>query len=136
MDTPNGVAMPNYSRVNEPPADDLDVASRVMETVQKQIASYQSALETLRRMRHELADRQERAGGDKRLINTPELFAELLQERGIPQPLSKAMAAEDFQDAAFEVEAAIWTWDCCCTHCCLTCDMATQVTGCSETFIW
>ena len=131
--------MPNFAKGDQTAGDDLQVAAQVMATVQKQIASYQEALQTLRTMRKELEARQRREAtkdAPKRNINTPELLAELFEEHGIPQPLSKAMAAEDFQDAAFEVEAAMWTWDCCCTHCCLTCDMGSQVTGCPETFIW
>lgn len=122
--------MPNFERPERPPAVDLDVAARVMDTVQRQVASYKSSLETLMKIREEL----ESPTGE-RTISTPQALAELLEERGIPQPLSKAMAAEDFQDAQFEVEVSLWTWDCCCTDCCLTCQMATQVTGCPDTFI-
>jgi hypothetical protein len=131
--------MPNFYRHQDHDIeDDLDIAARVMETVQRQIASYHEALQTVRTMRKELIARQqqpETPENPKRRINTPALFAELLEERGVPQPLSKAMAAEDFQDPSFQTEAAIWTWDCCCSHCCLTCDMGSQVTGCPETFI-
>ena len=125
--------MPNFDRTT-PPADDLDIAARVMDTVSRQVASYKDALVTLRSMRAELPDHATRA--DAQEINTPELMAKLLEEKGIPMPLSRAMAAEDFQAPEFQAEAAIWTWDCCCTHCCLTCQMATAVTDCAETFIW
>jgi hypothetical protein len=123
--------MPNFERTERPAAVDLDIAARVMDTVQRQVASYKSSLETLMKMREEL-----REPSGQRKVSTPQALAELLQERGIPQPLSKAMAAEDFQDAQFEAEASLWTWDCCCTDCCLTCQMATQVTGCPDTFIF
>jgi transposase len=123
--------MPNFNREDQPTQDDLDIASRVMATVQKQVASYQQSLETLREMRKELTDEP---GG--RAVTTPQELADLLEERGIPQALSKAMAAEDFQDETFASEASLWTWDCCCTDCCITCQMATQVTGCPDTFIF
>jgi hypothetical protein len=108
-----------------------------MGTVQRQIESYQEALATLRSMRRDMDQR--RANPDSfpnlRVINTAEGFADLLTENGIPRPLSLAMAAEEFGDAQMAVDAW-WTWDCCCTHCCITCQMATQVTDCPETFIW
>jgi hypothetical protein len=130
--------MPNFDREDQPqpPDDDLEIASRVMATVQKQVASYQQSLETLREMRKELTDASASEAPGGRIVATPEQLAELLEERGIPQPLSNAMAAEDFQDETFAAEASMWTWDCCCTDCCLTCQMATQVTGCPETFIF
>lgn len=103
--------MPNFSRDQDHDIeDDLDIAARVMETVQRQIASYHEALQTVRTMRKELAARQlhpKTPENPKRRINTPALFAELLEEHGVPQPLSKAMAAEDFQDASFQTDAAI-----------------------------
>lgn len=123
--------MPNFERGDRPPSDDLDIAARVMDTVQRQVASYKTSLETLMKMRQELLEPK----GDRK-VSTPQALAALLEERGIPRPLSNAMAAEDFQDATFEAEASIWTWDCCCTDCCLTCQMATQVTGCPDTFIF
>lgn len=126
--------MPNFERgKKKAQQDDLDIASRVMETVQKQVASYQQSLETLRELRGELTEDEE-AGG--RVVSNAEQLAELLEERGIPLALSKAMAAEDFQDESFEAEASLWTWECCCTDCCITCVMGTQVTGCSGTFIF
>jgi hypothetical protein len=136
--------MPNFSRtpnnsLDLVAGDDLNITAAVMDTVQKQIASYRDALQTMRDLRSEIAYRQQSEAtvqGSGRVINTPQLFAELLEERGIPVQLSKAMAAEDFQDASFDVEMAMWTWDCCCTACCWTCEMATQVTGCQDTFIW
>ena len=131
--------MPNLSRhPGDTVEDDLEIATRVMDTVQRQVSSYRDALQTLRNLRKELAERQgedKTADASRRVISTPEEFADLLQERGVPQGFSRAMAAEDFQDASFAVETMTFTWDCCCTHCCLTCDMGSQVTGCSETFI-
>jgi len=124
--------MPNFDR-DRKTEDDLDLASRVMATVQKQVASYQQSLETMRELRRELTD-DATAGG--RVVSNAEQLADLLEERGIPRALAKGMAAEDFQDEDFEVAASLWTWDCCCTDCCLTCQMATQVTGCPETFVF
>lgn len=125
--------MPNFDRGNYPQQDDLDIASRVMATVQKQVASYQQSLEALRDLRKELTE-DAAAGG--RVVSTPEQLAALFEERGIPRALSMGMAAEDFQDEAFEAEASLWTWDCCCTDCCLSCTMATKVTDCPQTFIF
>jgi hypothetical protein len=123
--------MPNFDR-DRKTQDDLDLASRVMATVQKQVASYQQSLETMRELRGELSDDPSAEG---RVVSNAEQLAELLEERGIPMALAKGMAAEDFQDEDFEVAASLWTWDCCCTDCCLTCQMATSVTGCPQTFV-
>lgn len=133
--------MPDYRRT--PAEDDLDIAARVMDTVQRQIGTYRDALTTLRRLRQELAERQAQAdsGEEQRFINTPQLLAEYFEENGIPKPLSTAMAMEDFANmegdfpTPLDAEMVTWTWDCCCSACCFTCSMATQVTGCSETFI-
>lgn len=134
--------MPNYNR--EPAEDDLDIAAKVMDTVQRQIATYRDALQTLRRLRKELATREEHGSTEKepRYINTPQLLAEFFEENGIPKPFSIAMAAEDFaaMEGDFssdfsEAEYVTFTWDCCCSICCFTCSMATQVTGCPDTFI-
>lgn len=128
--------MPNIPRMG-PPADDLDIAARVMQTVQRQIGSYQAALTTLRSMRRDMDARRQNpdAFPNRRTVNTADGFVDLLTENGIPRPLAMAMAAEEFSDATMKADAW-WTWDCCCTHCCLTCQMATQVTECPETFIW
>lgn len=134
--------MPDYNR--EPAQDDLDIAARVMDTVQRQIGTYRDALTTLRRLRTELADRQqnqEPSGKEPQHINTPQLLAEFFEENGIPKPLSTAMAVEDFAGmegdfpAPPDADLITWTWDCCCSSCCFTCSMATQVTGCSSTFV-
>jgi hypothetical protein len=37
------------------------------------------------------------------------------------------MAAEDFLDEKFGGSVGLWTWDCCCSGCCLTC-VCTAVT--------
>jgi hypothetical protein len=124
--------MPNFDRGRQSQQDDLDIAARVMATVQKQVASYQQSLETLRELRKEFGVDE---GSGDRTVSSPEQLAELFEERGIPLALSRAMAAEDFQDENFAAEASLWTWDCCCTDCCLSCSMATKVTECPQTFI-
>jgi hypothetical protein len=117
--------MPNFNRRDEQfGPDELDIAARIMDTVAKQVASYQSALGTLRDLRAEIAD----GSLQDQTVSSPEELAALLGARGIPQPLSVAMAAEDFQDEAFMAEAGLWTWDCCCTRCCLTSCSGTVIT--------
>jgi hypothetical protein len=134
--------MPDYDR--QAPDDDLDIATRVMDTVQRQVGAYRDALSTVRRLRRQLVAHQEFAPAEQqgsRQINTPEKLAEFFEEHGVPRPLSVAFAAEDFAPmgqsfaSEMDVEAATWTWECCCSACCLTCSMATQVTNCSETFV-
>lgn len=116
--------MPNFSRDSYPSEDELDIVTRVMDTVQKQIASYRQALVTVREMRKVLAGTPQAEGAGEtgvRRVNSPELLAELFEENGLPVPLAQAMAAEDFQDPTYAAaELAFWTWDCCCTDCCLT----------------
>ena len=134
--------MPDYDR--HAPEDDLDIATRVMDTVQRQVGAYRDALLTVRRLRRQLTAHEEFATAEQegsRQLNTPEKLAEYFEEHGIARPLSIAFAAEDFaamgQSFAgdFDVQAATWTWDCCCSSCCFTCSMATRVTTCSETFV-
>jgi hypothetical protein len=139
FDPAKGGPMPNFNRSAHQAADDLEIATRVMDTVQRQVASYRDALQTMRSLRREIEKRQgqDYAKQRTRTIGNAEEFAALLEEHGIPLALSKAMAAEDFQDASFQVDAALWTWDCCCTDCCWTCDMGSVVTGCEPpTFHW
>jgi hypothetical protein len=108
--------MPNFDRRGTGPADDLEIASRVMDTVQRQIASHRLSLEKLRLLRQELAQDSDLAA---RLQGSPEMMSKLLVERGIPEPLAMGMVAEDFQDQSLR-GVGFWTWDCCCTACCLT----------------
>jgi hypothetical protein len=57
-----------------------------------------------------------------RVSESPEAMVELLEERGIPEHLAVAMAAEDFQTEDFAgAQLGLWTWDCCCSTCCFTC---------------
>lgn len=134
--------MPDYDR--HAPEDDLDIATRVMDTVQRQIGAYRDALMTVRRLRRQLVAHEKFAAPEQegsRQLNTPEKLSEYFEEHGIPRPLSIAFAAEDFaaMGASFasesDVQAATFTWECCCSDCCFTCSMATQVTGCADTFI-
>src|SRR5688500_17137481 len=110
--------MPYLSRNSNPiGVDDLDIASRVMETVQRQIESYRISLEKVRALRSELElDRNLK----RQVLSSPEEMAKLLTSRGIPKHLAAGMVAEDFQDARLVTEDAIWTWDCCCSNCCIT----------------
>lgn len=137
-----GADMPDYDR--HAPEDDLDIATRVMDTVQRQVGVYRDALLTLRRLRRQYVAHQEFGATQEptREINTPELLAEYFQENGIPRSLAEAFATEDFaamggpMPSDFDVqEMAFRTWDCCCTACCFSCVMATQVTGCTNTFV-
>lgn len=108
--------MPEFDR--RPVEDDLEIASRVMDTVQKQISSYRMSLEKLRGLRKEL---QLDSQLGERVRSSPDAMMEVLTERGIPQYLAAGMVAEDYQDEGFDPGLAFWTWDCCCTACCVTC---------------
>lgn len=121
--------MPHLSKDGGPVGgDDLDIASRVMGTVQKQIESYRISLEKVRALRSELKlDRSL----DIRAFSSPEEMLKLLTSRGIPKHLAAGMVVEDFQDARLVTEEAIWTWDCCCTSCCITSCMITNCIGTS-----
>ena len=111
--------MPNMQKgKGQAAADDLEIAARIMETVHRQIGSYMMSLEKLRFMRKELEmDSRFR----KRVTGGPAEMSKMLIERGIPEQLAVGMAAEDFLDDQFGGQLALWTWDCCCTGCCLTC---------------
>ncbi len=108
--------MPNFRRT--PAQDDLEIVSRVMDTVAKQVSSYQMSLEKLRGLRKELLLDK---ALEKRIKSSPESMSKVLLERGIPEALAAGMVAEDFQKPDFATNLAMWTWDCCCTGCCLTC---------------
>lgn len=110
--------MPNYRRSSETPEDDLEIATRVLDTVQRQVASYQMSLSKLRGLRREMTVDKSL---NSRISAGPSQMVELLVERGIPEALAVGMAAEDFQDDTFGGALALWTWDCCCTGCCVTC---------------
>jgi hypothetical protein len=117
--------MPNFERDRYRSDDDLDIATRVMDTVQRQIAAYRDALLRVRDLRQVVLDSRvvgaENIPDSARPINSAAMLAEIFEENEIPQQLARAMAAEDFQDASFlEAHDAFWTWDCCCTDCCLT----------------
>jgi hypothetical protein len=118
--------MPNYARERSEPQDDLEIAARVMDTVQKQIASYRLSLEKVRSLRQE-CQIDERL--NERLRSDPREMATILIERGIPQPMAVSMAAEDFRSPDFGGELALWTWDCCCTGCCVTSCIGTNITN-------
>lgn len=117
--------MPNM-RKRGPGEDDLEIAVRVMDTVERQIGAYRISLEKVRMLRKEFAldpDLQKRA------LANGEAMSRLLIERGVPENFAYGMAAEDFQDEALAARAGIWTWDCCCTSCCLTSCECTLITS-------
>jgi hypothetical protein len=118
--------MPNFTRGKDDikdDKDDLEIASRVMDTVGRQIASYRMSLEKLRGLRKEILLDEEL---EKRITSSPEAMTKVLTERGIPEVLAVGMAAEDFQDPNYLPNLAIWTWNCCCTACCITCIIHTS----------
>ncbi len=83
--------MPDYDR--HAPEDDLDIATRVMDTVQRQIGAYRDALMTVRRLRRQLVAHEKFAAPEQegsRQLNTPEKLSEYFEEHGIPRPLSIA----------------------------------------------
>lgn len=120
--------MPNLKERREP-EDDLEVAARVMQTVERQISEYRTALEKVRLIRKEF---ELDPGLSKRAFTDPEAMKDLLVERGVAEPLAYGMAAEDFKAADFGGRLSLWTWDCCCTECCFTscnCTLITSITG-------
>ncbi len=104
---------------------ELDTSARILQTVQKQIEHYSLALDKIRMIRKELMmDKHVLA----RIKESPESMAKLFVDRGIPSALAYAMAAEDFGNTDFDVAGlTIWTWDCCCTGCCITCIGTTNI---------
>jgi hypothetical protein len=110
--------MPSFEKRTES-QDELEIATRIMQTVQRQIGTYRMALEKVQLLREEFKV-------DESLANTtmasPDSMSRLLVERGIPENLAMGMAAEDFQDPDFGGGGRLgwWTWDCCCSGCCLT----------------
>lgn len=117
--------MPNFD-ARRPPQDDLEITARVMQTVENQISSYRISLEKLRILRKELDIDDSLA---RRALSSPEDMKNLLVERGVPEQLAFGMAAEDFKDSNFGGGLALWTWDCCCTACCLTSCHCTLITS-------
>ena len=109
--------MPNYKRKADS-NDDLEIAARILETVHRQVASYMSSLDKLRLMRKEIDVDPELA---KQIRAGPAEMTKILVERGIPENLAAGMAGEDFRDEIFSRKLGFWTWDCCCTACCITC---------------
>jgi hypothetical protein len=117
--------VPNLKPTSGPPKDDLDVATKIMRTVERQIASYRSAIGSLRKIRLE-AERDPALV--RQMRKSPEAMVAELEQRGIPKPLAAAMAAEDHKTVAFPGgELGFWTWSCCCSVCCITCISDTTV---------
>jgi hypothetical protein len=117
--------MPNLDDKYEE-QDDLDIAARVMHTVERQVGSYRLALEKLRMLRKEFAMDE---GLAKKAMADPESMSELLIQRGVPEHLAVGMAAEDFKSADFARGVGFWTRSCCCTACCLTSCNCTLITS-------
>lgn len=121
--------MPFQSRASFREEDDLDIATRVMQTVERQVESYRLSLIRVRALRKEIElDRDL----DKRLRSSPEGMRDVLMERGIPEALAVGMAAEDFQSPDFGGKLGFWTWDCCCTGCCVTSCIGTNITNIAQ----
>jgi hypothetical protein len=117
--------MPNFDK-RSGVGDELEIASRIVETVQRQIGTYRLALEKVRLLRKEFALDESLA---KTAMSSPEKMSQLLVERRIPEGLANGMAAEDFQNPDFARNIGLWTWDCCCTGCCITDCHCTLVTS-------
>jgi hypothetical protein len=118
--------MPNFNRSKTGPEDDLEIASRVMNTVQQQIVIYRASLEKVRLMRKELQLDNALA---TRIWRSPDEMMKVFMERGIPQELAGGMAAEEFQDPNFKGGGGgigFWTWDCCCITSC-QCTLVTSI---------
>jgi hypothetical protein len=117
--------MPNMDKRRDA-EDDLEIASRIMQTVERQIGSYRLALDKVRMLRKEFAMDDSLA---ERTMASPASMSDLLIERGVPEHLAVGMAAEDFKAGDFGGRLGLWTWSCCCTACCLTSCHCTLVTS-------
>ncbi len=116
--------MPNCDPEKRP-EDDLDLVARVMETVHRQVGSYMTSLQQLRTVRREI---EVNPNLRKRVTSGSREMVKVLVERGVPEPLAAGMSAEDWRDLDLAGSLGLWTWDCCCTGCCLTC-ICTQNTS-------
>ena len=109
--------MRNFNRDAAAGTDCTGQQSSIMNTVQRQIESYQQSLETVRQLR---AEYDANPDLHQRLGSSPESMATVLVERGVPIFLAVSMAGEDYVDPNFGTALAIWTWNCCCSDCCIT----------------
>jgi hypothetical protein len=114
--------MPRYSSESDREGksgseNELEISSRIMNTVQQQIADYRLALEKVRGLRKEC---ELDTKLNERIRSDPEAMAHVLVQRGIAPHLAISMVAEDFQYPGFGAGLAVWTWDCCCSDCCVT----------------
>jgi len=121
--------MPNYTRDKKCEPDELQATHTILDTVQKQISSYRSSLQKVRNLKTEC---EEDADLNKRIRSSPEAMATILHERGVPAPLAIGMAAEDFRAPNFGGSLGIWTWDCCCSSCCITSCIGTNITNLAD----
>lgn len=123
------VNMPNYQRNKKCEPTELEATQRILDTVQKQIASYRASLQKVNNLKQECeAD----AELNKRIRSSPEEMAKVLFERGVAAPIAVGMAAEDFQAPNFGGSLGLWTWDCCCSSCCITSCIGTNITNMAD----
>lgn len=123
--------MPYLEKDRRTSDSELDTTSRIIQTVNRQLESYGLALEKVALLRKEIA--RDARLRDK-LLHSPETMIETLEERGIPAIIGAGMAAEEFKRTDFPGgELGLWTWDCCCTGCCITCittnNLAAEIYG-------
>lgn len=121
--------MPNFSRVKKTVPDEMEATQKILDTVQKQIASYRSSLQKVRNLKSECEGDDEL---NKRIRSSPEEMAKILFERGVSAPIAIGMAAEDFNAPNFGGAVALWTWDCCCSSCCITSCIGTNITNLAD----
>lgn len=121
--------MPNYSRDKKPEPDELEATHKILDTIQKQISSYRSSLQKVRHLKQECNDDTEL---NKRIRSSPEEMATVLFERGVSAPMAIGMAAEDFRAPNFGGAVGLWTWDCCCSSCCITSCIGTNITNLAD----
>src|SRR5690348_8128499 len=121
--------MPKYARAASTKGsqdNELGDTYKILDTVQRQIASYRASLQKVRNLKSECED----DGKLNKLVRTsPEAMAKVLTDRGVPVFIAVGMAAEDFNAPNFGGELGFWTWDCCCTGCCVTSCIGTNITN-------
>ena len=111
--------MPYLGRDRRTTDTELDNTRRVLDTVRGQMESYSLALEKVQLLRREISG-DARLG--ERIRKSPEEMMAVFESRDIPRHLAAAMTAEEFKREDFAgAELGIWTFDCCCSGCCITC---------------
>jgi hypothetical protein len=111
--------MPYLGKDRRTTDKELDTTIRILNTVRRQMDSYALSLEKIQILRREISGDAEFG---ERIRKSPEDMMRTFESRGIPLPLASAMTAEEFKRQDFPgAELGIWTWDCCCSGCCITC---------------